>query len=211
MSSYDVVADGDSCEEHMEEALGANGFFAGQVFDVAEAEIVEAAKTDPIAFGELYERYYVRVYRYIYHRVGHASDAEDVTGLVFMKALEGLPNYRQRGNGFAPWIFRIARNAVIDHYRRRRPQATLDVLLSAPDDADPVGDVLGKERRTELTALVEGLSADQRDVVLLRYAADLSFTEIAAILQKNEAAVRMLLHRGLKKLKVVLGDGRAGF
>lgn len=194
----------------MEEALDARGFLAAVTVDSAEAEIVEAAKTDPMAFGELYERYYVRVYRYIYHRVGHASDAEDVTGLVFMKALEGLPSYRQRGNGFAPWLFRIARNAVIDHYRRRRPQATLDQLLFAPDEADPVGDVLGKERRNELARLVEHLSADQRDVVLLRYASDLSFSEIATIVQKNEAAVRMLLHRGLKKLKVVLGDGREG-
>lgn len=171
-----------------------------------DAILAESAKCDAGAFGELYERYYVRVYRYIYHRVGHTSDAEDITALVFMKALEALPSYRPRHNGFAPWLFRIARNAVVDHYRRRRKQNPLDAFEHHAADADPIGHVLGRERQAELHSLMTELSSDQRDVVLMRYAADLSFPEIAATLGKKEPAVRMLLHRGLRKLKAVMDD-----
>jgi RNA polymerase sigma-70 factor (ECF subfamily) len=189
----------------MEEALTAHSFVIDTAGD-CDAALAEAARTDPGAFGELYERYYVRVYRYVYHRTGNASDAEDLTALIFMKALEALPSYRTRQNGFAPWLFRIARNSVVDYYRRRRKQNPLDSLEHHAGDADPVGHVLSKERRAELRDLVTHLSADQRDVVLMRYASDLSFPEIALTLGKKEPAVRMLLHRGLRKLKAVMDD-----
>jgi len=189
----------------MEEALAATPFSLESGED-CDALLAESAKSDAGAFGELYERYYIRVYRYVYHRVGHTSDAEDITALVFMKALEALPSYRTRRNGFAPWLFRIARNAVVDHYRRRRKQNPLDSIEHHAGDADPVGHVLGTEQRAELRNLMTELSNDQRDVVLMRYAADLSFPEIAATLGKKEPAVRMLLHRGLRKLKAVMDD-----
>ncbi|MGH2442337.1 MAG: RNA polymerase sigma factor [Chloroflexota bacterium] len=168
--------------------------------------IAEAAKRNPLAFGELYERYYTRIYRYVYHRVGAAVDAEDITAVVFMKALESLPSFQSRRNGFAPWLFRIARNSVVDHYRRRKKQCSLDAAEHKASDADPVGLVLLSERRSELHTLLECLSNDQRDVVLLRYSADLSFPEVAYALGKNEPAVRMLLHRALRKLKRVVLD-----
>lgn len=171
-----------------------------------ESVLVEAAKTDPLAFGELYERYYPRVYRYIYHRVGNVTDAEDVTAVVFMKALEGLHSFNSRRSGFAAWIFRIAHNAVIDTYRRTRKQLPLEHIEHAASNADPVADVLHGERRRELHDLLVHLSDDQREVIVMRFAADLSYPEIAAALRKNEAAVRMLLHRGLRKLKSVIDD-----
>ncbi len=180
---------------------------ASEAFEAdEEARIVEAARSDPQAFGELYDRYHARIYRYIYHRVGHPADAEDITALVFMKALESLHGYRPRQAGFAPWLFRITRNAVVDHYRRRRPQAAFEALEREVGGDDPVTDVLDGERREELRSLVAYLSDEQREVVLMRYSADLSFSEIASILNKNEPAIRMLLHRGLRKLKTVLDD-----
>jgi RNA polymerase sigma-70 factor (ECF subfamily) len=207
MSSFDVIASGNSEGERMEDALDTRAFALHGEIDCGDALLAEAARADAGAFGELYERYYPRVYRYVYHRVGNAADAEDITALVFMKALEALPGYRPRPNGFAPWLFRITRNAVVDYYRRRRKHSSLDVLEHHSDDHDPVGHVLGGERRAELQSLVENLSADQREVVLLRYAADLSFAEIASTMNKTDPAIRMLLHRGLRKLKAVLGDG----
>jgi RNA polymerase sigma-70 factor (ECF subfamily) len=118
-----------------------------------------------------------------------------------MKALEALPSYQSRRNSFAPWLFRIARNSVVDHYRKGKRESPLDEIETYEDGSDPVRDVIQQEHASELRRLVEGLSADQRDVVLLRYASDLSYPEIAATLKKNEPAVRMLLHRGLRKLK----------
>lgn len=204
MSAYDVLGSGNPEGERMEDVLDTRALAVDSALDTGDAAIAEAAKSNPHAFGELYERYYHRVYRYVYHRVGNAHDAEDLTALVFMKALEALPTYQSRKNGFAPWLFRIARNSVVDHYRRRRKQSPMDELDHYAGDGDPVGDVLGEERRSELNAFVEHLSADQRDVVLMRFAADLSFPEIASTLKKNEPAVRMLLHRGLRKLRTVM-------
>jgi RNA polymerase sigma-70 factor (ECF subfamily) len=190
----------------MEDALDGRAFTVESGAETADALLAEAAKRDPHAFGELYDRYYVRVYRYVYHRLGNVADAEDVTGLVFMKALEALPSYRIGSNGFAPWLFRITRNAVIDHYRRGRKQSRLDDLERPSGVADPVSHVLGNEQREQLQVLVTHLSNEQREVLLMRYAADLSVAEIAVALKKNEAAVRMLLHRGLRKMKTVLDD-----
>jgi RNA polymerase sigma-70 factor (ECF subfamily) len=205
MSAFDVLASENPEEERMEEALAAS-FVTEAETDCSDAAIAEAAKSDLRAFGELYERYHSRIYRYVYHRVGSSSDAEDVTALVFMKALEALPSYKSRHNGFAPWIFRIARNAVVDYYRRRRQHTPLDNVDHEARYGDPVADVLGGEQREELRRLVRRLSADQREVILMRYAADLSFGEIASTLDKNEPAIRMLLHRGLRKLKAVLDE-----
>jgi len=190
----------------MSDALSTGASIEEVRTEASETLLVEAARQDPNAYAELYERYYARVYRYIYHRLGTVQDAEDVTAVVFMKALEALPSYRTGRNGFAPWIFPITRNAVVDHYRRQRKQAPLDELSHESTESDPVGEVLDREQRLELRALVEHLSPEQRDVVLMRYAAELSFAEIGSTLHKNEAAVRMLLHRGLRKMKAVMDD-----
>jgi RNA polymerase sigma-70 factor, ECF subfamily len=199
-----------STGEDMEDVLSLRSFDQSRESARDEGILAEAARADPSAFGELYERYYSRVYRYVYHRMGNAADTEDVTAIVFMKALEGLRSYTHNQNGFAPWLFRIARNAVVDHYRRRRPLANIgDALLEQPDpDGDPTLGLLGQEAGEQLRALVERLSAEQREVVLLRYAADLTYPEIAASLRKTEPAVRMLLHRGLRRLKEVLEHDR---
>ena len=204
MSAFRVVAHDDTEGEGMESALEARSLHADMWAADGDAALAEAAKIDRLAFGELYERYYTRVYRYVYHRLGNPTEAEDITALVFMKALEALPTYQSRRNTFAPWIFRITRNAIIDHYRRRRFQTSIDDLEHHSSDSDPAGYVLDCERSEELGALVQHLSDEQRDVVLLRFAGDLSFAEIGSVLRKNEPAVRMLLHRGLRKLKTVM-------
>ena len=190
----------------MEDALPGRAFTDQSEVEVSDALVVEAAKTDPHAFGELYDRYYDRVYRYVYHRLGNETDAEDVTGVVFMKALEGLSSYQSGRSGFAPWLFRISRNAVVDHYRRRKTQYRLDEVEQEADGTDPESSVLSSEQREELHSLIPCLSVEQREVVLMRFAADLSYAEIAATLQKNEVAVRMLLHRGLQKMKAALDN-----
>lgn len=190
----------------MEDAIDSRAFTGGRDDETDDALLAEAARTNASAFGELYERYHARVYRYVFHRVGNAADAEDITALVFMKALEALPTYQSRRSGFAPWLFRITRNSVVDHYRRGRRSDPLEAVEHHAPDADPLHHALGSESRAELRELVHALSPEQRDVILLRFAADLSFSEIASILKKNEPAVRMLLHRGLRKLKAVMDD-----
>lgn len=203
MTVIGVLADDSPEGERMEDASEVRAFTA-PLEETGDGCLAETAKHDPRAFGELYERYHARVYRYVYHRIGSQADAEDVTAAVFMKALEALPSYRSRTNGFAPWLFRITRNAVIDYYRRRRNQSPLEEAEHVTGATDPIVSALRTEQRDELHRLMFHLSTDQREVVLLRYASDLSFTEIAAALNKNEPAIRMLLHRGLRKLKTVI-------
>lgn len=196
----------DTKGERMEDARDARAFITQAEVERDEDALVEAARTNAYAFGVLYEQYYARVYRYIYLRLGNATDAEDVTAVVFMKALEGLGSYSRKRSAFAPWLFRIAHNAVIDTYRRSKKQYPLEFIEHRAGTEDPVADVLHGERREELLSLIGSLSPDQREVVLMRFAGDLSYPEIAEALKKNEAAVRMLLHRGLRKLKAVMGD-----
>jgi RNA polymerase sigma-70 factor (ECF subfamily) len=191
----------------MEDALHVRAYMMQTEEEIDDAQVAAAAKTNAHAFGVLYERYYARVYRYVYHRVDGVADAEDITAQVFMKALEALPSYQPGPNGFAPWLFRITRNAVIDHYRRRKRHHAIDEIEHETGD-DPMLDVLHNERRDELGRLICHLSDEQRDVILLRYSADLTFSEIAATLKKKEPAIRMLLHRGLRKLKTVMDDER---
>ena len=103
--------------------------------DDAIERLVDAAKAgDPEAFGTLFDHFHEPVYRYIAARVGRPSDAEDLAQLVFVKALEALPRYEARGVPFGGWLFRLARNVVIDHVRTRREHATLDVIVERPGD-----------------------------------------------------------------------------
>lgn len=210
MRRSNVLEDDHSERETMEAVWKQSGFITDIEYG-DDSALVETAKHDPLAFAELYERYYARVYRYVYNRLDNPSDSEDVTALVFMKALEGLPSYHVRRSTFAPWIFRITRNAVVDFYRRRKSVAMPDSIEQEAPDPDPAVHVVGIERAEALRMLVDRLLPDQRDVVLLRFAADLSFSEIAVVMNRNEPAVRMLLHRGLRKLKAVIDDEQLSY
>ncbi len=166
-----------------------------------EARLVEAARWDTEAFASLYRRYATPVYRYLYQRVGNAAEAEDLTSQVFTEALEGLSRYRNQGS-FAAWLFTIARRKAIDHYRRKRPQVAFD---ETRDVADPQDELLENAARRENLERVAGLveRLDQKDVELLRlrFAANLSYKEIGALLKKSEAAVKMAVGRVLHRLQ----------
>jgi len=210
MRRSNVLEDDHSERETMEAVWEHSGFISDIEYG-DDSALVEAAKFDPLAFGELYERYHARVYRYVFHRLDNASDSEDVTALVFLKALEALPSYHGQRSTFAPWIFRITRNAVVDFYRRRKSVPMPECMEHEALDPDPAVYAVQVERAEALHMLVDRLLPDQRDVVLLRFAADLSFSEIAVVMNRNEPAVRMLLHRSLRKLKAVIDDEKLSY
>jgi RNA polymerase sigma-70 factor (ECF subfamily) len=166
-----------------------------------ELTLVRAAQTDAQAFGALYDRYVQRVYRYCYYRTNHAPDAEDLTAQIFMSALEGLPRYRQDGH-FGGWLFAIARKKVADFHRRTLyRQVPLDEAVLPPIHTDLAVDVEKFQRRERLLKRIQALAEDERDLIHLRYVAELSFAEIARTLQKNEEAVKKTLYRLLARLK----------
>ncbi|HSL47233.1 MAG TPA: sigma-70 family RNA polymerase sigma factor [Anaerolineales bacterium] len=167
-----------------------------------EPALVRAAQIDAQAFGALYDRYVQRVYRYCFYRTSHAPDAEDLTAQIFLAALEALPRYRQDGH-FAGWLFSIARKKVSDFHRfhHRAPQVPLDESALPPIHTDLATDVETAQRRERLLNLIQALAEEERDLIHLRYVAELSFSEMARTLQKNEDAVKKSLYRLIARLK----------
>jgi len=166
-----------------------------------EPALVRAAQTDAQAFGALYDRYVQRVYRYCYYRTNSAPDAEDLTAQIFLATLEALPRYRRDGH-FAAWLFSIARKKVADFHRRtsHAPQSLHESTLP-PIYIDLAIDVETSQRRERLLKRVQALKEDERELIHLRYVAELSFAEMAKTLQRNEDAVKKSLYRLMARLK----------
>ncbi len=167
-----------------------------------DAALVALAKTDSAAFGALYERYVGRIYSYVYHRTGNASDAEDLTERVFLQALTHLSGYTDRGLPFTVWLYRIAHNVVANWYRDRHRHLALPM-----DDARVAGEEEGEaaletvEDVALLRKAMAQLPLDRQQLLLLRFSEDLSHAEIAKIMGRTEGAVKALLHRTLRSLK----------
>src|SRR3979490_1681173 len=163
----------------------------GQEEDAALA--VRASKGDPSAFGTLYDRHLSAVYRYVYYRVRDDAEAEDLTSEVFMKALRAIPRYEPR-QAFLAWLYRIARNAVIDHVRRGGRQVSFeDALLHAEvhNAIDPDLEVLaGSDKPTPRPGLAK-LTALEEGVLVLRFLEGYSTDEIAVLIGKREGTVRV--------------------
>jgi RNA polymerase sigma-70 factor (ECF subfamily) len=173
--------------------------------------LVERARAgDSGAFGELYDQYAAAVYRFVMFRIGNAHDAEDLMQLVFLKMIEALPRYESRGLPFGAWVFRIARNAVIDHIRTRRSHDPIervgDPVMRSVDGRDPASTV---PDQIELDAALRALTADQRDVIAYRFFAGLSPVEIASVMRKREGSVRALQFRALGAMRRRLVDSPA--
>jgi RNA polymerase sigma-70 factor, ECF subfamily len=171
--------------------------------------LVRAAQAHPSAFSPLYAEYHARIFRYLRLRVPDDDEAADLTQQVFLQALDALPRYDERGLPFAAWLFRIARNAAIDAQRKRRQTVDIDLLPEAllrSDDGDPEAEALRQERLERLRALLGQLDAEQRELLALRFAAGLTSREIAAIVDKREAAVKRQLSRLIQKLREQYGD-----
>jgi len=173
----------------------------GQANAEDDAMLVKAAQRDPSAFGALYRRYVTPVYRYLYSRVGDAADAEDLTAQVFTEALEGLHRYRERGS-FAAWLFAVARHKATDHHRRRRPHLPLNEALDRPvEGQDPLARVVQNEALRRLAALVAQLDEERQELLRLRFAGGLTYGEVGALTGRSEAAVKMAIHRLLRRLE----------
>src|SRR5215203_2656968 len=152
--------------------------------DEAIERLVVAAKAgDPEAFGLLFDTYYGAVYRYVAARVGRPSDAEDLTQLVFVKALEALPRYELRGVPFGGWLFRLARNVVIDFVRTSHEHADLAQSVDrAGTDAGPDEVAVTRQEIDAVGVALACLTDDQREAIALRFFAGLSAREAAEVM-----------------------------
>ena len=175
--------------------------------DTTIERLVDAAKTgDAWAFGRIFDHYHLPVYRYIASRVHRPADAEDLTQLVFVKALEALPRYEARGVPFGGWLFRLARNTVIDHIRTRHDHADLDAAADQPSrDAAPDEVTVARQDLDEVAGALAALTDEQRDAIELRFFAGLSAREAAEVMGKQEGTIRGLQFRAIAALRRQLG------
>lgn len=183
----------------------------------SEEDLVRRArKKEPEALSELYEAHFDRVYRYMVIRVRNQADAEDLTQQVFLKALEHIGSYRYRGMPFAAWLFRIAHNQLVDHWKKKSREKSRMVPLEQVDEARSIGHddpALLTEQRADIEKVAvacQALSDNQREVISLRFAGGLSVAETARAMGKSEGAVKVLQHAALVKLRrIVCPQGEA--
>lgn len=171
-------------------------------FSVDSQLIQKALLGDKSALTVIYNTYIKSIYRYLYSRVGNAHDAEDLTAQTFLAVIEFLPRYQHR-NTFTAWIFQIARNKAMDYFRsNHHAQAEIKESFLDPTQSDVLEAVIVGESQTRLKSLIHLLNEDERELIRLRYTAELSFVEIAQLLGRKEDAVRKALRRILDRLSI---------
>jgi RNA polymerase sigma-70 factor (ECF subfamily) len=164
--------------------------------------VTRAQKGSTDAAGQLYERHYRSIFRYLFYRTGDQQAAEDLTGEVFLKMVQALPAYRVTSATFRTWLFQIARNLSIDHFRRSQthPVVTLEEYIP---DGEKAPESQADQRLTgaRLQVALAQLKTEQRDVVVMRFVEEMPIGEVAAVLHKSEDAVKGLQRRALIALR----------
>ena len=170
------------------------------------ALILACQAGEEAALSSFYERYFSQVHRFVLASVGSREDAEDITAEVFMRALRGIERFEDRERGVLPWLFRIVRNEIATHYRRKSRRIAPDSLetqqngqLGRYDSSETV------DRVMDLATSLRQLPRAQRDAVTLRFAAGLSTREAAQAMGMPEGTVRSHLHFGIKALRKAMG------
>ena len=168
--------------------------------------IMEAKGGEAEAFGRLYDYYLPAIYRFILLKVSQREEAEDLTHQVFLQAWQNISNFSARGLPFSSWLYRIARNLVIDRYRKTKPVISIDEefisekLIFRP----ALYKIDDKQDIARIMSALKKLRDIERDVVIMRFVEDLSTKEISITIKKSEGAIKLIQHRALKKIKTIL-------
>ncbi len=174
-----------------------------------EESLVRRAKEhDEAALAQLYEENFDKIYRYIVLKTGDRTEAEDMTQQVFLKAFKSISGYRLKGSPFSSWLFRIAHNQVVDHWRKKSKRATVpleETLVGS--SSNPSTDTEQKMDIESLVAATKRLTNLQREVVSLRFAGGLSVAEVAKSMDKSEGAIKALQHSAIVSLRKMVATG----
>jgi len=170
--------------------------------------VSRAQKGDEVAFSQLYEEYFDKIYRYIVIRMGDRMEAEDITQQVFLKALQSINSFKWKGAPFSAWLYRIAHNQLVDYLRKtkRRTSVPLDEITLAAD-SDPQEDVEKEFDIRQLSAAIQHLTESQRAVISLRFSSELPIAEVARIMDKSEGAIKALQHSAVVALRKIMVEG----
>ncbi len=166
--------------------------------------IAECAAGNWANFGSIYDEYLPKIYRYVYYRTRHRETAEDLTSTVFAKAVQGLKTFRSESGMFAPWLYRIARNVLIDYARANKPTLDLEAAIHAASDHNVLADADTQMKRESIKAALKHLSPQQQEVVMMRVWDELSHREIGEILEISEGNAKITFSRAVAALKEVI-------
>ena len=165
----------------------------------------EARKCNEAKLASLYEEYYDKIARYAYVRIGDRTEAEDLAGEVFLKALDSLESYQERGVPMQAWLFRIAHNLVVDHLRKATKRKTVPIdTVQVEADVDPM---TAAEKNIELERVARAmgqLTREQREVLRLRFFGGLTSKEAGSILNKSDGSIREMQRAAIEKLRRLL-------
>jgi RNA polymerase sigma-70 factor (ECF subfamily) len=181
-------------------------------FDV-DRSAVEGARRDPRAFEALYRKYVAQVYNFALYELRDTHAAEDITAQVFLRALDGLPQFREQGDppgsSFRVWLFQICRNTLSNERRRvrRHPDSPLELALEVPSGDDVQAEALERDELARAWRHINGLPAERRQALVLRFVEEMSTREIGEVLGRSEGATRVLIHRALRAVARQIGRG----
>jgi RNA polymerase sigma-70 factor (ECF subfamily) len=165
----------------------------------------EARRANEARLASLYEEYYDKIARYAYVHIGNRTEAEDIAGDVFLKALESLGSYQERGIPMQAWLFRIAHNLVVDHLRKTTKRRTVPIeTVQIATDVDPVTTAEKNIEVERVTKAMEQLTKEQREVLGLRFFGGLTSKEAGSILNKRDGTVREMQRAAMEKLRKLL-------
>jgi RNA polymerase sigma-70 factor, ECF subfamily len=170
--------------------------------------IRKAKSGDRGSFDALYRMYAAPVYRFAFARTRNPDDAEDITQDVFLKMLEALGSYQERGSGMLPYLFTIARNLIINHGKKKRADVMPpDELDRHGAGEDPEMVAIQKEDKRDVLLLLEELNEGEREVIELKFFGERSYAEISDTLGKREDAIRQTVARAIKKMRLAMTHG----
>jgi len=173
--------------------------------------VARGQQGDREALEELYLIHFDRIYSYLHVSVGNRHDAEDLTTQTFLKMLEKIGSFKWQSAPFSAWLFRIAHNLAMDHFRSRRRWQPEEEVPEPPGEEEPSAEleamqVIGRE---SMLKLIDRLSPEQQQVLTLKFVFNLPNAEVAAILDKTEGAIKSLQHRALVSLQKQIASQKA--
>lgn len=163
--------------------------------------IEQAQAGQSAAFTELYQRYVDKIYKFVFYKTMHKETAEDLTSKVFFKVLKKINTYKEGNASFKTWLYTVARNTVIDHYRSQKKDYNIDDIWDLSNKEDVAENVEVSMQIEKVKEYLKDLKTDQREIMMLRLWQGLSYKEIAEVIGKSEANCKMIYSRTVKKMR----------
>jgi RNA polymerase sigma-70 factor, ECF subfamily len=183
--------------------VGIPTLMAEETMEELRKLVERAQQGDRSALEELYLMHFDRIYSYLHVSVGNRHDAEDLTTQTFMKMLEAIKRFRWQSAPFSAWLFRIAHNLAMDHFRANRRWQPEEEVPEPIGESEPSAEAAALQSigQQSMLELIDGLSHEQQQVLTLKFVFNLPNADVGIILGKTEGAIKSLQHRALVSLQ----------